>query len=93
MFFRASIPPDLHYNTSLYQETNMTHEADIGPQLVHLYGIRNNGPSTIEEAEVFLLWPYETLAGRQYNQPNFNKHNTIIWIVWRLNSEIIIILV
>jgi integrin alpha 8 len=42
---------------------NVTYEHELGPQVVHIYNIRNNGPSTIEEAEVFLLWPLETHAG------------------------------
>lgn len=38
-------------------------ESDIGPQVVHMYEIRNGGPSTIEEAEIYFLWPYESISG------------------------------
>lgn len=41
---------------------NATKEAEIGPQIVHIYEIRNDGPSTIESAEFYFLWPYETIS-------------------------------
>nr|CAD7462061.1 unnamed protein product [Timema tahoe] len=58
-----SHPPELHYNTSQYQVENITTEAQIGPQVVHIYTITNKGPSDIIEAEAIILWPAQTLAG------------------------------
>ncbi|XP_054288961.1 integrin alpha-PS2 isoform X2 [Macrosteles quadrilineatus] len=58
----SSHPAMVHYNTSLYSEDNITEETDIGPQVVHIYSIRNKGPSDIVEAEVHFLWPTATLA-------------------------------
>lgn len=57
--------PDIHYKENQYkQETeNYTVESDIGPQIVHIYSIKNNGPSDIKEAEVVFMWPSETLGG------------------------------
>lgn len=53
---------EFHYNTSEYIDfQNATKEHEIGPHVVTIYEIRNGGPSTIEEAEVYLLVPYETL--------------------------------
>lgn len=58
----SSMPSELHYNVSQYKEfKNATHEAEIGPHVVHIYDIRNNGTSTIEEIEIFINWPAETL--------------------------------
>nr|CAD7400855.1 unnamed protein product [Timema poppensis] len=57
-----SHPPELHYNTSQYQVQNITTEAQIGPQVVHIYTITNKGPSDIIEAEAIILWPAQTLA-------------------------------
>lgn len=54
---------DIHYNVSEYMHIDATHEYQIGPQVVSSYEIRNGGPSTIEETEIFLLIPYETNAG------------------------------
>lgn len=58
----SSVPSEFHYNISQYKEfKNSTHEAEIGPHVVHIYDIRNNGTSTIEEIEIFINWPAETL--------------------------------
>lgn len=70
----SSMPSELHYNVSQYKEfSNATHEAEIGPHVVHIYDIRNNGTSTIEEIEIFINWPAETLDGEPLmylmNQP------------------------
>lgn len=60
----VSIDEEILYNTTDFVALeNATHENQIGPQVVHIYEIRNGGPSVIEEAEVFFLWPYETLSG------------------------------
>ncbi|KAL7028917.1 hypothetical protein ACKWTF_006042 [Chironomus riparius] len=57
-----SQPDVLHYNVSQYREfENSSNEADIGPHFVHIYDIRNNGTSTIEEIELFINWPAMTL--------------------------------
>lgn len=37
---------------------------EIGPQVVHIYNFKNKGASTVEKAEIFLAWPFETLAGK-----------------------------
>ncbi|XP_077291067.1 integrin subunit alpha inflated isoform X2 [Arctopsyche grandis] len=59
-----SIPADiLYYNASHYREDNFEQEMEIGPQVVHIYNFKNKGASTVEKAEIFLAWPYETLAG------------------------------
>lgn len=58
----SSSPSEFHYNATQYKSfDNATHEGDIGPQVVHIYDIRNNGTSTIEEIEIFIHWPAETL--------------------------------
>jgi integrin alpha 8 len=58
----SSTPSELHYNVSQYKEfKNALNESEIGPHVVHKYDIRNNGTSTIEEIEIFINWPAETL--------------------------------
>ncbi|XP_035905010.1 integrin alpha-PS2 isoform X1 [Anopheles stephensi] len=60
----VSLPEEFLYNYSEYRTLEEARtERDIGPQVVHIYEIRNEGPSTIDEAEFFVLWPYETLDG------------------------------
>ncbi|KAG8242458.1 hypothetical protein J6590_065912 [Homalodisca vitripennis] len=62
----SSHPAMVHYNTSLYNENKeITQESEIGPQVVHVYSIRNKGPSDIMKAEVHFLWPTSTLS-REY---------------------------
>ena len=63
IFFSSSLPPQLYYNTSAYLSEGFTHESQIGPQVVHMYAIRNKGPSNILEAEAYFLWPSRTLDG------------------------------
>lgn len=63
LYFRASHLADVHYNASHFTKKTVTQEFDVGPPVIHVYTITNNGPSGIEEAEIFLIWPYATLAG------------------------------
>lgn len=70
----SSTPSELHYNVSQYNEfAKSVNETEIGPHVVHIYDIRNNGTSTIEEIEIFINWPAETLDGQPLmylmNQP------------------------
>lgn len=59
----VSIDEEILFNTTDFIAIeNATKETEIGPQVVHIYEIRNGGPSTIEQAEIFFLWPYETIS-------------------------------
>ena len=65
---RSSHPSDLHFNTTQYRTEAMAEgegisETEIGPQVVHVYSIRNKGPSSIQEAQADFLWPAYTLSG------------------------------
>ncbi|XP_036319120.1 integrin alpha-PS2 isoform X1 [Rhagoletis pomonella] len=60
----ASLPDFQLYKASDYLAVeNATKEEDLGPQVVHLYNIRNNGPSFIEEAVILIHYPNETAGG------------------------------
>lgn len=60
----TSVPDFALYKACDYQSIeNATKEEDLGPQVVHLYNIFNKGPSTIDEAIVFIHYPYQTAAG------------------------------
>ncbi|XP_026812999.1 integrin alpha-PS2-like isoform X2 [Rhopalosiphum maidis] len=59
----SSKPVDVHYNITMEESLNITDEKQIGPQVIHIYGIRNKGPSDILEAEAYIDWPMFTLAG------------------------------
>lgn len=54
---------EILFNSTQYTNTNITEESQLGPQITHIYTIRNNGPSNIEEAEVYFVWPMKTLEG------------------------------
>ncbi|XP_030382273.1 integrin alpha-PS2 isoform X2 [Scaptodrosophila lebanonensis] len=59
-----SVPDFAPYKASDYKAVeNATNENDLGPHVVHIYEIRNNRPSIIEEAVVLIYYPYETIAG------------------------------
>ncbi|XP_044732044.1 integrin alpha-PS2 isoform X2 [Chrysoperla carnea] len=51
---------EILFNSSQYTDTVVTEESQLGPQVIHIYTIRNNGPSDIEEAELFFVWPMKT---------------------------------
>ncbi|KAK3912027.1 Integrin alpha-PS2, partial [Frankliniella fusca] len=62
----TSHPSDLHFNTTQYRTEALAagiSETEIGPQVVHVYSIRNKGPSSIQEAQADFLWPAYTLSG------------------------------
>ncbi|XP_055684232.1 integrin alpha-PS2 isoform X1 [Lutzomyia longipalpis] len=60
-----SQPEEIHYNISQYTEfENASSEHDLGPQVAHVYDIRNLGPSVADEVEIYLMWPYETQDGQ-----------------------------
>ncbi|VVC36327.1 Hypothetical protein CINCED_3A009292 [Cinara cedri] len=59
----SSKPVDVHYNITMEESLNITDEKQIGPQVIHIYGIRNKGPSDILETEAYIDWPLFTLAG------------------------------
>ncbi|XP_014088054.2 integrin alpha-PS2 isoform X1 [Bactrocera oleae] len=77
----ASLPDFQLYKASDYLAVeNATKEEDLGPQVVHLYNIRNNGPSYIEEAVILIHYPNETVGGDllmyMLNQPE--THGNIV---------------
>ncbi|XP_023158758.1 integrin alpha-PS2 isoform X2 [Ceratitis capitata] len=77
----ASLPDFQLYKASDYLAVeNATKEEDLGPQVVHLYNIRNNGPSYIEEAVILIHYPNETAGGDllmyMLNQPE--THGNIV---------------
>lgn len=53
-----SKPTDVHFNVSRMKDNqNITDENQIGPQIIHVYIIRNKGPADILEAEAYIDWP------------------------------------
>merc|ERR1719443_2523481 len=60
------VPTLVTYNKTSYElENEMMDETDIGPEVTHIYQVENRGPSDIEEAEVYILWP----SFRQVDDP------------------------
>lgn len=59
-----AVDAEIHYNISEYKNiTEAKKEADIGPHLRNVYEISNGGPSTVDEAEIFILIPHLTITG------------------------------
>uniref|UniRef100_A0A182JLT4 Uncharacterized protein n=1 Tax=Anopheles atroparvus TaxID=41427 RepID=A0A182JLT4_ANOAO len=60
----VSLPSEFLYNYTEYKPlSEATNERELGHQVVNIYEIRNEGPSTIDEAEFYVLWPHETIDG------------------------------
>ncbi|KAI1304094.1 Integrin alpha-PS2 [Halotydeus destructor] len=62
----ASHPQLISYNYSEPLISLKSSELDIGPQVVHVYQVRNQGPSTVRNAEVVILWPSTTVDGQHF---------------------------
>ncbi|XP_013180583.1 PREDICTED: integrin alpha-PS2-like isoform X2 [Papilio xuthus] len=59
----TSDPPELHYNASLYDAINPKNDSALGPQIIYKYNIKNEGPFAVDEADIYIMWPYQTLTG------------------------------
>ncbi|KAG6461531.1 hypothetical protein O3G_MSEX012687 [Manduca sexta] len=42
---------------------NLKDDTKWGPQVLHKYNIKNEGPFTVDEAEIYFMWPNQTLDG------------------------------
>ncbi|GBP17175.1 Integrin alpha-PS2 [Eumeta japonica] len=57
----TSDPPELYYNASLYQYDAVADDRQLGPTVIHKYNIKNDSPFAIKQAQIVILWPYQTL--------------------------------
>jgi len=74
----SSHPEDVHYDIALYRDQNVSAvktEQEFGPQVQHVYLIRNRGPSDINEAEAYFLWPAYTRGGKFYDIKSLTYRN------------------
>jgi len=52
------VPSLVTYNKTSYKsDDEILHETEVGPEVTHIYQVENRGPSDIEEAQVYILWP------------------------------------
>jgi len=52
-----SNPAQVEYNISAPLADRYDYEDEIGESVNHIYDVKNKGPSSISEAEVYILWP------------------------------------
>ena len=52
-----SIPDQVQFNVSEPLPDKYEFVEEIGEVVTHVYDVRNRGPSSISEAEVYILWP------------------------------------
>jgi integrin alpha 8 len=53
----TSKPDHVEYNITEDLPDKYKFEDELGEEVFHVYDVKNRGPSTIQEAEVFILWP------------------------------------
>ncbi|KAH8009256.1 hypothetical protein HPB51_013910 [Rhipicephalus microplus] len=53
----TSFPPEVYLNVSLIEDKEVQTSDDIGPPVKHVYELINRGPSVVQEADVYLVWP------------------------------------
>ncbi|XP_064647988.1 integrin alpha pat-2-like isoform X1 [Lineus longissimus] len=64
MFTGISNPEQIPFNsTEAKKQKVVAHEKDIGPEVIHLYQLRNRGPSDVGSASLQLIWPSELQNG------------------------------
>lgn len=63
--FGVSDPQPVRHNATQWKKfTEKNMETEIGPEVTHIYEVKCEGPSDIEEAEVVILWPSYTVNGQ-----------------------------
>merc|ERR1712080_348522 len=60
-----SEPETLHYFMDHYTKSveEYTHEQDIGPEVVHVFHVENDGPSDTLGTDIYIMWPAYTNTG------------------------------
>ncbi|XP_045133271.1 integrin alpha-PS2-like isoform X5 [Portunus trituberculatus] len=66
VLYGSSTPENIAYNKSLYQSESYRHEEDLGPEVLHIFAVSNNGASRLTQAEFVILWPLQALNGESY---------------------------
>ncbi|XP_077866204.1 integrin alpha pat-2-like, partial [Saccoglossus kowalevskii] len=56
----VSIPEQVTFKARSKSHSEISHEDDIGPEIIHLYEVRNLGPSSIDGADIQIFWPAYT---------------------------------
>lgn len=87
----TSDPPELHYNASLYETQDLKDDTKLGPQVIHKYNIKNEGPFTVDETEIYFMWPYQTLEGENLMymlvEPQAYGNNIVCDVARHVNPE------
>lgn len=77
-YFRYSHPSEVFFSStsSLYtadisNQTRLTaterlSEEVIGPQVTHVFHLKNEGKTTIRDTEIFFIWPATTRSGEDF---------------------------
>ncbi|KAH9369837.1 hypothetical protein HPB48_004037 [Haemaphysalis longicornis] len=60
----TSFPPEVYLNVSLIEDKEVQTPADIGQPVKHVYELINRGPSVVQEADVFVVWPTHNIHGQ-----------------------------
>ena len=79
----TSKPAQVEYNISQEIPDKYYFEDELGEEIFHVYDVKNRGPSTIQEADVFILWPSNNengdhllyLLGVEYNSQKVRCEN------------------
>ena len=54
---------DISNQTSRTPSKDRLSEDVIGPQVIHVYELKNGGKTVIKSTEIFFVWPATTLTG------------------------------
>lgn len=60
----TSFPPEVYLNVSLIEDKEVQTPADIGQPVKHVYELINRGPSVVQEADVYVVWPTHNIHGQ-----------------------------
>ncbi|XP_070566086.1 integrin alpha-8-like [Ptychodera flava] len=59
-FSGVSVPEQVKFKPRPRPDFVIDHENDIGPEIIQLYELRNQGPSAIDGADIQIFWPAYT---------------------------------
>jgi hypothetical protein len=63
---------DISNQTHLSKPEDRLSEEVIGPQVIHVYELKNGGKTTIKATEIFFVWPATTASGEFFT---FSRRN------------------
>ena len=57
-----------HYGGPVIDESAIKHLNEVGPKVLHIYQVFNEGPLKVERLEVHIAWPYKVAKDKPHDK-------------------------